>query len=77
MTKSKLIGSTYVNIVKDENGEVKFAYGYEIDDKELSLNDFAMLNSFLDKVKAIAEQDFNDRLDINEKEFSIESKEDD
>ena len=73
MTKNKLIGSTYVNILKDEKGEIKFAYGYEVDDKEGSLNDLAMLNSFLDKIKDMAKQDFQDRLDKNDKEFSIES----
>ncbi len=31
-----------------------------------------MLNSFLDKLKAKAEEDFNERLEINDKEFSIE-----
>ena len=72
MNKSKLIGTTYVNILKDETGEVKFAYGYELDQKEVSLNDLAMLNSFLDKIKIKAEQDFDDRLEINDKEFSIE-----
>jgi len=72
MTKDKLIGSTYVNIIKDEKGEIKFAYGYEIDDAEVSLNDLAMLNSFLDKIKDIAKQDFQERLDKNDKEFSIE-----
>ncbi len=74
MTKNKLIGSTYVNIIKDEKGEIKFAYGYEIDDNEVSLNDLAMLNSFLDKIKDIAKQDFQERLDKNDKEFSIESE---
>ena len=74
MEKNKLIGSTYVNILKDENGEVKFAYGYEMNDDEISLNDLAMLNSFLDKIKDIAKQDFQERLDKNDKEFSIESE---
>ena len=77
MTKNKLIGSTYVNILKDENGEVKFAYGYEVDDEEVSLNDLAMLNSFIDKIKDIAKQDFQERLDKNDKEFSIESNPED
>ena len=77
MEKNKLIGSTYVNILKDENGEVKFAYGYEIDDKEVSLNDLAMLNSFIDKIKDIAKQDFQERLDKNDKEFSIEKDRED
>jgi len=75
MEKNKLIGSTYVNIIKDEKGEIKFAYGYEVDDNEVSLNDLAMLNSFLDKIKDIAKQDFNERLDKNDKEFSIERRE--
>lgn len=77
MTKDTLIGSTYINILKDENGEVKFAYGYELDDKEVSLNDLAMLNSFIDKIKDIAKQDFQERLDKNDKEFSIESNPED
>ncbi len=77
MTKDKLIGSTYVNIIQDENGEIKFAYGYEIDDNEVSLNDLAMLNSFLDKIKDIAKQDFQKRLDKNDKEFSIEQNPED
>ena len=74
MTKDKLIVSTYVHIIKDEKGEIKFAYGYEIDDNEVSLNDLAMLNSFLDKIKDMAKQDFQERLDKNDKEFSIEKK---
>ena len=41
-------------------------------DEELSLNDLAMLNSFLDKIKSKAQQDFEERLEINDKEFSIE-----
>ncbi len=73
MEKNKLIGSTYVNIIKDEKGEIKFAYGYEIDDNEVSLNDLAMLSSFLDKIKDMAKQDFQERLNKNDKEFSIES----
>ena len=73
----KLIGSTYVNIIKDEEGHIKFAYGYQIDDKEVSLNDLAMLNSFIDKIKDIAKQDFQERLDKNDKEFSIESNPED
>ena len=77
MTKDKLIGSTYVNIIKDEKGKIKFAYGYELDDNEVSLNDLAMLNSFLDKIKDMAKQDFQERLDKNDKEFSIEQNPED
>jgi len=73
MTKNKLIGSTYVNILKDENGEVKFAYGYEVDDEEVSLNDLAMLNSFIDKIKLQAQDDFNERLEKSDKEFEVKS----
>lgn len=74
---NKLIGQTYINILKDEEGQVRFAYGYEIDDKEVSLNDLAMLNSFLDKIKDMAKQDFQERLDKNDKEFSIEQNQED
>lgn len=77
MPKDRLIGSTYVNILKDEKGEVKFAYGYQMKDDEISLNDLGMLNSFIDKIKDIAKQDFQERLDKNDKEFSIESKPED
>jgi len=72
----KIIGKVHVGIIQDENGEVKFDWGYQIDDGEIRLNDLAMLNSFINIIKAQAEEDFRDRLDKNEKEFSIESKED-
>jgi len=72
MPKDKLIGTAYVNIIKDEKGQVKFAYGYELDDNAVSLNDLGMLNSFLGKLKNKAQEDFNERLDKNDKEFSIE-----
>ena len=72
MAKDKLIGTAYVNIIKDEKGEVKFAYGYELKYPELSLNDISMLNSFLNNLKDRSQKDFNERLEINDKEFSIE-----
>lgn len=74
MKENKLIGSTYVNIIKDKNGEIKFAYGYEIDDEQIRLNDLSMLNSFLEKLKKQAEDDFEQRLDKSEKEFSLEKE---
>ena len=46
-----MIFTDYVNIIQDQAGQVKFAYGYELDDNAVSLNDLAMLNSFLDKIK--------------------------
>ena len=70
--KDKIIGTAYVNIIQDEKGEVKFAYGYELNEKEISLNDLGMLNSFLGNLKNKAQQDFDERLDKNDKEFSIE-----
>ena len=70
--KDKIIGTAYVNIIKDEKGEIKFAYGYELDDNTVSLNDLGMLNSFLGKLKNKAQEDFDERLDKNDKEFSIE-----
>jgi len=71
MTKNKLIGSTYVNIIKDEKGEIKFAYGYEVDDNEVSLNDIMALQSFLDMLKTKADQDFKDRIDVSEKKYEV------
>jgi len=71
-SKNKLLGTAYVNIIQDEKGQVKFAYGYELDDNAISLNDLAMLNSFLDKIKDMAKKDFQERLDKNDKEFLIE-----
>ena len=47
-------------------------YGYELNEKEISINDLGMLNSFLGKLKNKAQEDFNERLDKNDKEFSIE-----
>jgi len=71
----KLIGKIHIGIIQDdENGEVKFDWGYNIDDDEIRLNDLAMLNSFIDKIKDMAKQDFQERLDKNDKEFSIEKK---
>jgi len=72
MAKDKLIGTAYVNIIKDEKGEVKFSYGYELKYPELSLNDISMLNSFLNNLKDRSQKDFNERLEMNDKEFSIE-----
>jgi len=69
----KLIGKAHILIIKDENGEVKFDWGYNIDDKEIRLNDLSMMNSFIDIIKSYAVQDFNDRLEKNPKEFEVRS----
>lgn len=76
MNEPKIIGTAYVKVIKDERGEIKFVYGYETDQNEISLNDLAMLNSFLDKIKKMAQEDFEGRLEINDKEFSVEKNED-
>jgi len=73
MPDNKLIAQVYVNVFRDEKGEVKFSYGYEVDDEEIRLNDLSMFNSFLEKLKKQAEEDFEKRLDKSEKEFSLES----
>ena len=70
----KLIGKAHILIIKDEKGEVTFDWGYNIDDKEIRLNDLAMLNSFIDIIKSYAVQDFNDRLEKNPKEFEVRSE---
>jgi len=57
--KDKLIGTAYVNIIKDSEGKIKFAYGYELNEKEISLNDLGMLNSFLGKIKDMAQKYLN------------------
>jgi len=71
--KDKIIGKVHIGIIQDEKGEVKFDWGYQIDDEEIRLNDLAMLNSFIDIIKSQAEQDFRDRLDKNDKEFEVKS----
>ena len=57
--ENKLIGKVHIAIIKDEKGEIKFDWGYNIDDDEIRLNDLAMLNSFVDIIKGYAVQDFN------------------
>lgn len=71
--KDKIIGKVHIGIIQDEKGEVKFDWGYQIDDDEIRLNDLAMLNSFIDIIKSQAEQDFRDRLDKNDKEFEVKT----
>jgi len=71
--KDKIIGKVHIGIIQDEKGEVKFDWGYNIDDGEIRLNDLAMLNSFIDIIKSQAEQDFRERLEKNPKEFEVKS----
>ena len=70
--KTKLLGTAYINLL-EVDGETKFEYGYELDKINVSLNDMAMFLSFLDTLQDKAKQDFKDRLDVQEKEFSVES----
>jgi len=71
--KNKLLGTAYINLIESD-GEVKFEYGYELDKVNVSLNDMAMFLSFLSTFQSRAEQDFKDRLDVQEKEFSVEKE---
>jgi len=73
MKKNKLLGTAYINLIEVE-GEVKFEYGYELDKANTSLNDISMFLSFLDMLQKRAEQDFEDRVNVQEKEFSIEKE---
>ncbi len=73
--KPKLLGQAYINLIESD-GEVKFEYGYDLDKINVSLNDIAMFLSFLDILQDKAKQDFKDRLDVQEKEFSVERRED-
>ena len=74
MTKNKLLGTAYINLIESD-GEVKFEYGYELDKANTSLKDISMFLSFLDMLQKRAEQDFEDRVNVQEKEFSVEKDE--
>jgi len=70
MKENKILATAYVNLIESE-GEVKFEYGYELDKVNVSLNDIGMFLSFLCTFQSRAEQEFKDRLDIQDKEFEI------
>jgi len=69
----KTLATAYINII-EKDGETKFEYGYELDKAKTSLHDISMFLSFLDMLQKRAEQDFEDRVNIQEKEFSIEKE---
>ena len=71
MGENKLLATAYVNLIESD-GEVKFEYGYELDKLKVSLNDIGMFLSFLCTFQSRAEQEFKDRLDVQDKELSIE-----
>ncbi len=71
--KPNLLGTAYINLI-EVDGEVKFEYGYELDKAKTSLHDISMFLSFLDMLQKRAEQDFEDRVNVQEKEFSIEKE---
>ncbi len=71
MEKNKLLATAYINLIQDSKGETQFEYGYDLDKVNVSLNDIAMFLSFLDTLQSKAEQDFKDRLDVQEKNFEI------
>ena len=68
--KPKAFGTAYINLI-EVDGEVKFEYGYDLDKANTSINDISMFLSFLDMLRSRAEQDFKDRLDVQEKEFEV------
>jgi len=68
--KTKLLGTAYINLI-EVDGETKFEYGYELDKAKTSLQDISMFLSFLDMLQKRAEQDFEDRVNVQEKEFSV------
>ena len=70
MGKNKLLATAYINLIESD-GEVKFEYGYELDKVNVSLNDIGMFLSFLCTLQNKAEEDFKDRLDVQEKKFEI------
>jgi len=71
--KPNLLGTAYINLI-EVDGETKFEYGYELDKVNVSLNDIGMFLSFLDMLQKRAEQDFEDRVNVQEKEFSVEKE---
>ena len=72
--KGKIIGTAYVNIVEDENGEIQFEYGYDIDKKRASINEIMALQSFLNFLKEKADLDFENRLEVQEKKFEVKKQ---
>ncbi len=71
MTKNKTLATAYINLIQDSKGETQFEYGYDLDKVKVSLNDIGVFLSFLDILQSKAEQDFKDRLDVQEKEFEV------
>ena len=69
--KNKILATAYVNLIQDSKGETQFEYGYDLDKVNVSLNDVGMFLSFLDTLQNKAEQDFKDRLDVQEKKFEV------
>lgn len=68
---NKILATAYINLIQDSKGETQFEYGYDLDKVKVSLNDISMFLSFLDTLQNKAEQDFKDRLDVQEKKFEI------
>jgi len=69
--ENKTIATAYINLIQDSKGETQFEYGYDLDKVKISLNDIGMFLSFLDTLQNKAEQDFKDRLDVQEKKFEV------
>ena len=69
--ENKILATAYINLIQDSKGETQFEYGYDLDKVKISLNDIGMFLSFLDTLQNKAEQDFKDRLDVQEKKFEV------
>lgn len=69
--ENKTLATAYINLIKVDD-EIKFEYGYDLDKLNLSINDIGMFLSILSVLKNKAEQDFKDRLDVQEKDFEVQ-----
>jgi len=54
----KSIAMAYVNIILDEKGTIHYELNYNIDKTRVSLQDIMALQSFLGKLKYMADSDF-------------------
>jgi len=71
LKENKILASAYINLI-EVNGEIKFEYGYDLDKLNLSINDISMFLSFISMLHSKGEQDFKDRLDVQEKDFEVQ-----
>ncbi len=68
--ENKTLATAYINLI-EVDGEIKFEYGYDLDKLNLSIKDIGMFLSFISVLHSKAEQDFKDRVDVQEKDFEV------